>query len=167
MATWQFDMDLLPRKQLLALFGEVPSILKEDMLDAATTWGDQLLPPDCANRISKLLPEGQSWSPAIRMWGEEDGNRISLFHDEAGHPNAISVRIDVRDPNKQFFEGIVEFANSLDAVFLVMEDFQIFEPGVEALVRLINQSSAGRFVKDPHEFLERLRTGRRKIRDLH
>ena len=163
MATWQFDIDLVPRKQLLDMFGEMPSILNEGMLDAATIWREQQLPTDCESRISKLLPQDQSWSPQIRMWGEEDGNRISLVYGDAGNREAISVRIDVRNPNDQFFEDIVEFANSINAVFLVMEDWQIVEPGVDSLVIRMNQSNARRFVEDPYEYFESIRTGRIKF----
>jgi hypothetical protein len=166
MATWQFDIDLLPRKQLLTLFGDVPSILNEGLLDTAAKWREQRLPTDCESRISKILPEDRSWSPQIRMWGEENGNRISLVYDDAGNRDAISVRIDVRNPNTQFFEDIVEFANSIDAVFLVIEDFQILDPGVDSLVMRMNQSNAYRFVEDPNEFLESIRTGKTNFRGV-
>jgi hypothetical protein len=167
MATWQFDIDLLPRKQLVTMFGAVPTVLSEDLLDAAASWKEQLLPADWGSRISKFLPEAQSWSPQIRMWGEEDGDRLSVVYDDLGHAEGISVRIDARNPSQQFFEDLVEFANSIDAVFLVMEDFQLVEPGVDALVTRMNKSNACRFVEDPHEFLESIRNGIIKIRDDH
>ena len=101
------------------------------------------------------------------MWGEEDGNRISVVYDDAGYPDAISVRIDARYPSNQFLQSIVEFANSINALFLILEDMQIVEPGVEALVIRLKKSNARRFAEDPDEFLESIRDGRIKIRDRH
>jgi len=157
MATWQVDLDLLPRKQLLTVFGEMPSVLTEDLREAAATWNEQLLPADCTSRISKLLPEDKSWCPGIRMWGDEDGNRISLEHDDAGYPNAIFIRIDARDTSNRFLEGIVELANSIDAVFLAIEDLKIVEPRLELLVQQMKRSNGSRFVANPREFLESLK----------
>ena len=160
MATWQFDIALLSRKQFLKLFGELPPNLNDDMLEVAATWKDPLLPIDCEERISKFLREDNSWSPQIRMWGEEDGDRMSVLYDDVGQAEEISVRIDVRKPNHQFLEGLVAFANSIDAIFLVMEEYEIVEPKVDVLVKRMIQSNAWRFVEDPHEFLESFKTGR-------
>lgn len=162
MATWQFDFHLIPRKKLLALFGEMPSSLDEETFNTVEWWKDSPLPADYENIIASFLPGGKSWSPNLRMWGEEDGNRMDIFND-VGYMDSIFVRVDVRTHNDQFLEGIIKFADYIDAVIVTEED-RVIEPRLNALVIQILESNAYRFVKDPQEFFESIRKGEIKFR---
>jgi hypothetical protein len=147
------------------MFGEVPSTLDEELRDSVETWRDQPLPADYEIRISAFVSANESWGPHIRFWGKEDGNCISL-ESEGDQIDSIVVRVDARAVSKQFIEGIVEFANYIDAVILVVDNLGIIEPTVEAVVGRMSESNASRFVEDPTKFLESVRSGKIKIRGV-
>jgi hypothetical protein len=162
-ATWQFDSHLISRKKLVNLFGEVPSALDEEAFESVISWDGSPLPEDSEKVISSFSKEGKSWSPEIRMWGEESGNRIDLSFD-AGRIDSIFVRVDVRNLSIQFLEGVITFSNYIDAVLLVMEDGGVIEPNLQTLVMRIKESNACRFVQDPRKFFENIRKGQIKFR---
>lgn len=163
MATWQFDFYLIARKRLRALFGEVPSTLSDKAFNLVERWADARLPEDYDAVLSAFLPKRTSWSATTTMWGEENGDRIEISI-EAGSVNYIFARIDVSKRNDQFLEGIVGFAQYVDAVLFTVEKGLLIEPSVEALVEQVEASNAFKFVQDPQDFFERIRKGEIKIR---
>jgi hypothetical protein len=162
MATWQFDLYLIPRQKLLSLFGEVPSTLDDEAFESVRWCKDAPLPANYEEVLSSFLPEGVSWCDEARMWGEEDGNRIELF-DVSGDTE-ISVRVDARTRNEQVLNGIIKFARFIDAVLLTEED-KVIEPDVNVVIRELEESNASRFVRDPYGFFESIANGEIKFND--
>src|SRR5262245_18011256 len=161
MATWQFDIHLIPRCKLIALYDLVPATLEEEIVETVNSWRG-FLPQDYGESLARLISPSRSWSNDIQMWGEQDGNRIEVLF-EAGQPEEVSIRIDARQSREQFLRELVEFACQIDALLLT-ENFELIEPTLEGLRTSLESSNARKFVADPHKFFESVRNGEIQIR---
>ena len=56
---------------------------------------------DYAADISSFLKESRSWNKDIRVWGDEQGNYISLMF-ESGQVAEVEARVDVRALSKVY-----------------------------------------------------------------
>ena len=152
MATWQFDLFVIPRNRIQQL--GCAEKLDADCYDQHEWWDSSVSPQDVSERIDMVLKRGSSWSRDILMWGTEDGNRINLCVKE----NVISellVRLDLRDISRIVVNEIVRLAADLNCIFCT-SDWKLIEPVVGPLVEAIAKSDAARFVAGPAEFLEKL-----------
>ena len=150
MATWQADFYLVPRRAV----AEFPAITG-DIARETEWWLGTDLPADYHERMEALLPPGKSWSPDLKTWGAEDGNRIDVWRDQGRVANVL-VRIDARAPDTSFLDGIAGLARDLHCM-LVRADGYVTDPTLGALGKALTGSRAFRFVADPAAFLERLR----------
>ena len=107
--------------------------------------------------ISLFLKESRSWSKDIRVWGDEQGDYISLLFD-SGQVVEVGARVDVRALSKVFIENLCRFARTCDCLLLT-EDSILLEADVDRLIHQIGQSKAYSFVSDPVGFLEKVRKG--------
>jgi len=158
MATWQFDLYLLPRSALQARFGAVPSTVDEETFGEGDWWLDQPSPIDLPSEVARLLPENQSWVKGLRTWGTEDGDRVDIYY-ENGKVVDVFLRLDLRQPSKQFIDGLIILAKRIDAM-LMTDEGQLLEPTREQLAGSLEGSDAARFVADPIEFLNELSSRR-------
>lgn len=129
MAVWQYDLTMIPTGNL-----PVKTICEE---------------------LNSLLPELDSWSKQLRIWGAMDGNRVDMFEDSDGV--FFRIRIDLREPSIPFMRKILALACRWQ---LTMEDengIQL-QMSLEALVSALKCSSAHRFVTDPVKYLSDLET---------
>jgi len=157
MATWQFTLHLIPRTSLALLFpAGIPDSLGPEIF-VSTEWWTAPLWQDYESQISSFLKEGKSWSESIRMWGDEDSDRLNLIFDN-GHIAEVEFRIDVGKLDLRFVENICTFAKLCDCLLLT-EEFALIEPDVELLRHQIGNSNAWGFVSDPAEFLNNPRRG--------
>ena len=152
MAIWQYDLVAVPREPINSVCGRLPSEFPPELFDSRNWWNGKDGPDE--SELSALLPASSSWSESIRAWGESDGNRIELHFDK-GQLFEIKIRIDLREPAKQFLDGIGELAARHDLLFWA-EEAILLEPKRDALVADITKSRAFSFVRDPSGFLERL-----------
>lgn len=80
MATWQADFDLqLPVEGIAAEFVE---------------------------ELRRILPSTRSWSTKLQVFGEADGHRVDVW-SEGGKIIEISMRIDLRHPDRSLFERVL------------------------------------------------------------
>ncbi len=101
-----------------------------------------------------MLVPSSSWSDAIKAWGAADGNRIELHFDK-GELFEIKIRIDMREPFRQFLDAVIELAVRHDLVFWT-DEARLLDASFDALASDITRSRAFSFVRDPSGFLERL-----------
>lgn len=160
MATWQFDLYLLPRAALHARCGAVPSTVDEETFGEGDWWLDQSLPIDLPSEVTRLLPESQPWMQDMRTWGTEDGDRVDIYYKDGKIVEAL-VRLDLRQPSRQFIDGLIALAKRLDAILMTYEG-RVLEPTTEQLIESLKSSSAARFVADPIEFLAKLDSKRER-----
>lgn len=154
MATWQFDLHLLPSRAVTATHGGVPLTIFREDFDKGDWWRDVTITPNIKAQLAKLLRPASSWSPRIEVWGIEDGDRIDVV-GESGHVEDILVRVDVRDLSYKFLMEMTKVARENDWLILT-QDNHVLRPSVKEVLRAIHRSDSFRFVRDPAAFLEKL-----------
>ena len=132
MATWQFDVNLIPQDS-----DELPSV-------------DEL-----AARLSRVLEEAESWASDLRIWGTEDGNRVDLWLG-GDSVEEVGVRIDVRDGWSEFCGAVLVLAADLGLALREAGTGAGIESTPRGLRSAIASSDAARFVSDPKLFLAEL-----------
>ena len=115
---------------------------------------------DDINSIEKLssrFPEKTSWSKNIRQFGDLDSTCIEFCYDNIETSNEIeeiSVRLDLRSLTEEQVKSICSFA--CDNNLLARSNEDVLEPTVDGLKKIIKQSDACRFIKDPEQFLREI-----------
>jgi hypothetical protein len=159
-AVWQFDVILVPHAALAARLDEFASVdpigwLSKDERDQPW-WLDRQPVPGLFAALDALLTRSTETADRIQ-WGPDDGNRVDVLL-ENGKIEEILIRIDLREPDPQFIDGVTELAANLGCDFLTM-DGSFGEADGPTLAMLIRNSRALRFVRDPMTFLRRVAAG--------
>jgi len=152
MATWQYDIHLVPRGAVKAADPGSSNLYDEDL--AAEEWQRYGDTKELLARLAGLLPPLKSWHESISMWGAEDGNRIDVSF-EGSNIDGIMVRIDVRRISLPFIESLIEIALEGE-LMLVLDGGAVVAPEASILLCAVRRSNAFRFVQDPVMFLEAL-----------
>ena len=129
MATWQFELLFMPTS----------------VVDISEVKRD----------ISSFIPQALGWSDVILIWGEIDGHRIELCDD--GLSPELLVRIDLRNAPSDFIREILSFARHW-RYEIKTEEGQVVPLTMEGIAGAIERSDAFRFVFNPQQFLDSLRT---------
>jgi hypothetical protein len=134
MASWQFDLHLVPRSA--GPGDRDPWRVRQP----ARSWRQAL---------DALLPRAASWSEQLSIWGTDDGHRIDVWEYQR-RVESIVVRIDAREPIERlapFCQGLAELAQAQgDVVF--RSRGAVVEATGAALSEAICASAAWRFVHD-------------------
>ena len=115
------------------------------------------LPANYRGRLDALLPRSQGWAAEMEAWGDEDGNRIAVWHDPRGAVE-ITVRIDVRSLDAGWLERLLEFVLVTRRV-LQTPDGRDVDSSLGSLMLVLRGSPAWRFVEDPEAYLRRVSLG--------
>lgn len=135
MAAWQFlcniipsreNIDNLSRNEMISWLGISPPIIDIDFLDCK-----------------------KSWSTDIVQYGNIDETCIEFFYDK-DKLEEINCRLDLRTLTKHIFIQIVEYVQSIGAMFLVGD--KVYPPKFEVMVEVIQHSEANRFCNNPPEY---------------
>ena len=142
MATWQYDLELVPR----------------DAADRGeSSWGGRA-PDGWRDTLGAVLPPGPTWSDHLLAWGEYEGHRIEASTDH-GQLVGLRARLDLRqDDLGGVLTRLAAAARALDACFRTARGERI-EPDPKALAEVIQASPATRFVENPSAFLRRVALG--------
>jgi hypothetical protein len=150
MAVWQFVLDLIPASAAKVAGVSAARMSGEQLSKIRLSFssGDAEL---LLARLDTLLPEKKSWSESVRIWGDEKADDIQV--GLAGQAiEDVQFRLNVADLNLSLIGGICALARQLDCR-LAGRDGAIIQPNREAVVRMIMQSDAMRFVRDPQRYL--------------
>ena len=121
-------------------------------------WWTELQPPcDVSVHLSAILPRMQSWSPDLLLWGSSSGDRVDVSLENS-RVSDLFVRVDMSAPSPAFFDQILAFAQTCEAVFLG-EGGDVVEPVPEVFARALQQSRAARFLHDPELYFRRVAAG--------
>jgi len=154
MAAWQFDLHLLPTSTIVRRYGVVPIFISSEDFDSTNWWSSNVTVDCLATEFSAILPPLRSWSSNLRMWGEDDGNRVDVgFRDDS--ITEIFVRVDVRVLSTVFLTGIVKIARQ-HYLKVRPSNGRLLSPTLRQLMEEIHSSPAFRFVKDPAAYLTAL-----------
>lgn len=102
--------------------------------------------------LSELLSEKKSWSPSLRIWGDEKSHDVQVWSD-GSTIESVQFRLDANNLSVSLMTGICDLARSLDCVFATA-DGAVIQPSSEAMVREMMRSPAMQFVQNPEGFLE-------------
>lgn len=89
------------------------------------------------------------------MWGDIESDHVEIAKLE-GKVTGVYARIDARERNDVFLNGLVKFAEKCDCMFWFPDNEKIVEPRFENLLLAISESRALHFVTDPLSFLRSL-----------
>jgi hypothetical protein len=104
--------------------------------------------------LDQIVPRIRSWSRDVEWWGSEDGDRIDVVL-KRGWPIEGLVRIDVRQPNRQFIDDVLQFAADT-GLRLVDEHGCEVEPALGEFMLALRGSQAFRFVENPGRYVHRV-----------
>ena len=155
MAIWQHRIDLLPVKAVQERFGELPLSIPVTDLDSVDWWTNAQPPKEIELWVQSVLPTARSWSPAIRIWGDEEGDSISLMYAAADRIEWISCRIDLRRLSLPFVTTVCELASRLQCVLL--SGAYVLSPEYDHLLTDIRHSKAAAYLNDPVAALKALK----------
>ena len=157
MAIWQFTFHLVPREAVEQLHGPTAIALAAFRPVDLETYGENAESPNYwagrsprsyAEAVEALLPSRKSWSQNALMFGDEEGDGIELWDDDA------RVRLDMRQFNEPLARAIVSLAAATDLKLVMARTGRLIPPSYAKLAREIAQSRALRFVLDPGGTLE-------------
>lgn len=136
MAAWQTFFHIIPRKNINDLFD-----------DGAFSWKDTSIGFEKID----FLERRKSWSKDIIQYGSIDGTCIEFSCSNNGIEE-ISCRFDLRNFVRSEFENIVDYVNKINGMFWI--DGEIYYPEYATIFKVITNSPAGKFCKDPISYLE-------------
>lgn len=174
MAIWQFYLNVLPKKGIIHVLGEIPKVLvvcnKEDENEweyihefSAKCWSHVKQPADeIAHLIDKKLNRAS--------WGNDKGfynwKTCTEFADNDAHLvkniemsiEELSFRADLRQNDLKFLQEMLEIAQKYD--WLLMDRKKnIVNPTLNEVIEIIKISNPYFFLKDPVAFLTGLVSG--------
>ena len=140
MAIWQFYFQLLPVE------GENLSLRILDNCNSVDIFREE-------------LPQKQSWSKNIRLFGHDDKTCVEVFVRNAVIEKVL-VRIDLRSITKKQLECIVKFA-TVNCLQMSYNDDKrgskiITSVTLEGILSAMQASAAYAFVSNPHDFINRI-----------
>ena len=115
------------------------------------------LPDDYREHLDRLLPRGKTWANEQEAWGEEDANRIDVWHDPRSAAE-VRCRIDLRRLDPDWLAKLCAFVQHTARHFQT-PDGRVIEPNVGDLSLALRGSPAWRFVADPDAYLRRIKLG--------
>jgi hypothetical protein len=152
MATWQFDLFVIPRTAATTPSGHLRLTSLELDREKIVNLESFTISDESLRELCEGLAIVEGWK-GVTLWGDPEGNRFDILKVDGR--TEIFFRIDVRNINLIFLSKITTFARANNLVILTSAD-QILEPSVRFLMKTIERSSAFKFVLDPKDFLKKL-----------
>ncbi len=150
MAIWQFRLDLLPQKLVQDRDATVPTALPPAYAEETVWWSGVQPPIGFERALGEILPEIDSWSTSMRIWGDERSNSAVVCYrgDDKAHVEWVGFRIDVRVISRPLLAGICLIARKCGCV-LVTSKREILEPEEGPILAAIDESVAKLFLTNP------------------
>lgn len=144
MAIWQYDFIAIPRNELVSMYGGLPAAMTVEGFESTNFW-TTTQPDSClVVDFSKWRPEMKSWSSDLRMWGNEESNRIDVSY-EGAQVNHVQFRMELRTLSIHFIETIAAFARANNCVLVSAHSLAIVEPLRQSiLLHLVRSPDANR-----------------------
>lgn len=155
MAIWQCDFHLVLDSWLKTTGREQLALLPEEVMEEEPWWQAASLLPNYSEQLAQFAPRTKSWSADIEIYGEEEGNCLKVSHDEE-RVVSVWVRIDLRQLDRSFIDGVLSFARSQQC-HLVNIEGRLIAPELDSLRIALKDSRAYRFVANPQKYLEELK----------
>jgi hypothetical protein len=165
MAIWQFRLTFVPEKVLLSKYDVLPLSLPIELAEDFAWWSDVQPPEGFERQIDLILPQMDSWSTSMRMWGQKDGDDAYVCYvDESKRAvQEIAFRIDAGAISPELVRRICVLAKQLGCV-LMTASYEILAPDESMVLAAINQSTAKKYIDDPFSTLRSFGPKTRKER---
>jgi hypothetical protein len=157
MAIWQWRLILIPEKALLKKFEVLPLAIAQELAEDFPWWSETQPRSGFEKKIDSILPQMDSWSTSMRMWGQKDGNDAYVcYTDESKNKTEeVAFRIDARDLSQELVRGICALATDLDCMLMTSE-YELLAPDEATVLRALSDSTAKKFTDDPVSTLRSL-----------
>jgi hypothetical protein len=154
MATWQYDLFLVPRQAVSTRYAGVPDRISREDFDSVSWWQGIPFSPAWESSFA-FLPRREVWSNSILGWGTEDGNRVDILLEDDDIAE-VHVRLDAREPDLVVVRHLARVAEQQDLLVLT-QDLRLRQPRFDQLLLDFIRSPAARFASDPVGFLASVR----------
>ncbi len=151
MAIWQFHVIVVPEEKILKKYKCIPDNVNE--VEDIQSWEGYSLDEFTLVKMSETLKFATSWADNIKQFGALDKNCIELFYDN-NQLIEISLRLDLRDITIDIIKLVIDFTRQNKAL-LITNNGHVIKPVIENLIKVIKESDAYSFVKNPKEFLDK------------
>lgn len=150
MAIWQFRLIFIPEKMLLSKFDVLPLAIPSDLAEDFAWWSEIQPPAGFEHQIDLILPQMESWSTSMRMWGQKHADDAHVIYaDESKHKvEEIAFRIDANAISPVLVRRICALAKQLECL-LMTPKYEILVPDDSMVLAAVYQSTAKKFVDDP------------------
>jgi hypothetical protein len=157
MAIWQYRLILIPESVLLGKYEVLPPSMPMELAEDTDWWSEVQPPTGFERQIDLILPQMESWSKSMRMWGVKHGDdaHVCYIDESKKTMEEIEFRVDARTISPELVRRICAFARNLGCV-LMTSDYEILAPEEKMVMTAINISTAKKFVKDPVSTLQNL-----------
>ncbi len=158
MAIWQFRVILIPEATLTKVFGIVPPAIPIEVAEEYDWWSDVQPPTGFERQIDSILPQTESWSKEMRMWGNKhsDTTYVCYIDENKTTVEEVSFSVDARAISPELVDAICAFTKQLGCVLMTSE-YDVVMPEQAALLSTIEHSTARKFVDDPVSTLKNLK----------
>ncbi|MFK4768988.1 hypothetical protein [Rhizobium sp. ZW T2_16] len=156
MAIWQFAFDLMPSSAAI-INGAAAARMTRAQLEAVNQDFSSPTIMHLFERLNSMMPEKTSWSPSLRIWGDEKTNDVQVVLGEPGI-EGVQFRLDVANLSMPLVAQICSLAQDTACV-LVTRDGAIVRPNGTSLIRAVMRSNAARYVRDPERFIREFAAG--------
>jgi hypothetical protein len=150
MAIWQFRLIFIPKKILLGKYDVLPRTIPMELAEDFAWWSDIQPPAGFEREIDLFLPQMESWSTSMRMWGQKhrDDAYVCYVDESKRKIEEIAFRIDAGAISQELLRRICILAKQLDCV-LMTASYEILVPDEPIVLAAINQSTARKYIDDP------------------
>jgi len=157
MAIWQYRLILIPEAVLLTKYDVLPPVIPMELAEDFAWWSDVQPPTGFDRQVDLILPQMDSWSSSMRMWGHKHGDDayVCYVDENKNRIEEISFRIDARTISAEFVRRICALAARLGCV-LMNSEYEILAPDESMVLTAIAHSTAKKFVDDPVSTLQAL-----------
>jgi hypothetical protein len=162
LAIWQFRLDLIPTSALRAKFHTVPISIPGQLAEDYGWWSEVQPSAGFEKDISSMLPEANSWSEEMLIWGDERGDTAAVCYDLNRKIEWIGFRIDVGTLSLALVRQLCKFAKDQECMLLT-GSYHLIEPDEQAVLAAINHSTAKKFLSDPASTLLSLRPTKSEV----
>ena len=158
MAIWQWNINFVSRRKLLACFSEIPLEFNDEMLVSLLRLERFSLEELKGSFDSILSRNTQAWMSAeVLSWGHEDENDVSVSVENSVIEE-IGCRFDTRNIDVELLKWFIDFADKSDFLFVIdgnkANEKRVIEPKPSIVFEELDNSKAMLFSKDPKKFFE-------------
>jgi hypothetical protein len=137
----------------------LPLKITQDGAEDFPWWSDRQPPIAFEKGIGAIIPQVESWSTSMRMWGVKHGDEayVCYLDDDKSVVEEIGFRVDVRALAGGFVRDICAFTRNLKCVLLT-GDYEILIPEESMVLAAISHSTSKKYLEDPVSTLKNLDT---------